>query len=60
MSLYSNLLQPELYYETPQIARFVEILSEPEIESASSDQVEHLKREMMATEDINTIAEQLA
>lgn len=60
MNLYSNLLQPELYFEQPKIARFVETLSEPEIESASYDKIQLLRKEMMATDDINTLAEDLS
>lgn len=60
MSLYTNLLQPELYYEQPDIARFVETLFEPEIDSASQDRLQKLKKDLMATDDINTIAKQLA
>lgn len=60
MNLYNNLLQPELYYEKPSVARFIETLSEPEIESASCDQIQRLKRDMMATDDIDTLTEQLA
>lgn len=60
MNLYSNLLQPELYYDKPEVARFIETLNEPEIESASCDQIQRLEQEMMATDDINTIAGHLA
>ena len=60
MSLYSELLHPEFYYEKPAVARFIETLSEPEIESASYDQIRRLKQEMMATDDIDTLAEDLA
>lgn len=60
MNLYSNLLQPELYFEKPQIARFVETLNEPEIESASRIQVQRLKQEMMPIDDIDTLTEHLA
>jgi hypothetical protein len=59
MSLYQSLLQPELYFETPKVARFVETLNEPEIESASRDQLQQLKKEMMATDDIKTLVEDL-
>lgn len=60
MKLYSELLHPEFYYEKPEVARFVETLNEPEIESASCDQLQQLKQDMMATDDIDTIAENLA
>lgn len=60
MSLYSELLYPEFYYEKPEVARFIETLSEPEIDSASFDQLQRLKQDMMATDDIDTLAEDLA
>ncbi len=60
MNLYSHLLQPELYSEKPKVARFIDALSEPEIESASHDQIQRLQQEMMATDDISTLAENLA
>ncbi len=60
MNLYNNLLQPELYFEKPSVARFIETLNEPEIDSASCDQIQQLKRNMMATDDINTLAEDLS
>ena len=60
MNLYSGFLQPELYFENPKVARFIEVLREPEVESASRDQIKWLKRNMMATDDINTLAEQLS
>lgn len=60
MSLYSKLLYPELYYEKPKVARFIETLSEPEIESTSHERIQRLKRDMMATDDIDALAEGLA
>lgn len=60
MNLYDDLLQPELYFDKPRVARFIDALSEPEIESASCDQIQRLKRDMMATDDINTLAENLS
>jgi len=60
MNLYRNFLQPELYFEKPEVARFVETLSEPEIESTSSDRMQRLERDMMATDDIDDIATNLA
>ena len=60
MSLYSELLQPLFYYEKPHIARFIETLNEPEIESTSSNQLQRLKQDMMATDDIDTLTENLA
>ena len=60
MNLYDSLLQPELYFNKPSVARFIETLKEPEIESASCDQIQRLKRDMMATDDINTLAENLS
>ena len=60
MSPYSELLHPELYYDKPAVARFVECLNEPEIESASRERIQQLKQEMMATDDINTLTENLA
>ncbi len=58
--MYSELLHPELYYEKPEVARFIDALNEPEIESASYDRVQRLKQEMMGTDDIDTLAEDLA
>lgn len=60
MNLYNNLLQPELYFEKPRVARFVDTLNEPEIESASYIQIQRLKRDMMAIDDIDTLTEHLA
>lgn len=60
MSLYNNLLHPELYYENPDVARFVETMNEPEIQSASCDQFQQLKQNMMATDDIDTLCELLS
>lgn len=60
MNLYSELLHPEFYYEKPAIARFIETLNEPEIESTSHDQLQQLKRDMISTDDIDTLAEELA
>lgn len=60
MNLYSGLLQPELYFDNPKVARFIETLQEPEIESASDDRIQQLKRDMMATDDINTLTVSLA
>lgn len=60
MNLYGNLLQPELYFEKPSVARFIETLHEPEIESASHDRILRLKKDIMSTDEINTITVQLA
>ena len=59
MSFYDSLLQPELYFDKPAVARFIETLNSPEIDSASHEQVQQLKRDMMATDDIETLAEDL-
>lgn len=60
MNLYGNLLQPELYFDKPKVAQFVDTLNEPEIEAASYIQIQQLKREMIAIDDIDTLGEKLA
>jgi len=57
--MYEEMLQPELY-DKPDIARFVETLNEPEIKSASCDQVQIIRNEMMPTDDIDTLCETIA
>lgn len=58
--MYEQLLDPDLYGETPAIARFIEAMNEPEIQAASEDNVSYLKRELTPTDNINEITETLA
>lgn len=58
--LYNNLLDPDLYCDQPHVARFVEMLLEPEIEANAAEQVRKISREMMPMDDINGLVEPLS
>lgn len=57
--IYKSLLQPELYYES-EVVRFIETLSEPEIESASEEQLIQLRKGIMSTDHISDLAKRLS
>ena len=58
MYLYQEMINPDLY-DQAFVARFMDTLLEPEIDSASDANLNILKREIMATDDIEMLAEPL-
>jgi hypothetical protein len=58
--LYDNLLDPDLYFDRPKVAQFLEFLQEPEVKTLSHEKADTLTREMMPLDDINSLIEPLA
>ena len=53
------MLDPDLY-DSAFAANFMDTLSEPEVDTASNGLLNSLKKDMMATDDINTLTESLS
>lgn len=58
MYLYEELLDPDLY-DKRFVARFIESLSEPEVNTQSDENITSLHREMMPTDDIEQLIDPL-